>query len=91
MTEVRLTAVVSGRVQGVGFRYWVRRRADALRLTGTATNQPNGDVEVVAEGSRENAERLLELLRDGAAPGFVGRVTAEWTDAMGEYPDFRER
>ena len=91
MTGVRLTAVVSGRVQGVGFRYWVRRHADALHLTGTATNLPNGDVEVVAEGSRANAERLLELLRDGTAPGFVGRVTAEWTDAAGRYPGFRER
>jgi acylphosphatase len=87
----RLAARVSGRVQGVGFRYWVRRRADALGLTGTATNLPDGDVEIVAEGSREACEQLLAALRSDEAPGFVGRVTETWTEATGQYRDFRER
>jgi acylphosphatase len=87
----RLTAVVSGRVQGVGFRNWVRRRAEQLGLTGTATNLPNGDVEVVAEGDRSAGERLLAALRGDDPPGFVGRVTESWTAATGEYRGFRER
>lgn len=87
----RLTAVVSGRVQGVGFRYWVRRHAEALGLTGTATNLPNGDVEVVAEGSRDACARLLAALRSDDPPGFVGRVSERWTAGTGEYAGFRER
>ena len=88
---VRLTAVVQGRVQGVGFRYFVRRRAESLGLVGTATNQPNGSVEVVAEGDRDAAERLLEALRGDDTPGFVGRVEASWSDPTGEFATFRER
>ncbi len=52
MGEVRLTAWVDGLVQGVGFRWWVRSRAAGLGLTGTATNLPDGRVEVIAEGGR---------------------------------------
>lgn len=87
----RLTVRVSGRVQGVGFRYWVRRRAESLRLAGTATNLPDGSVEVVAEGPRDAGERLLAMLRSGQPPGFVGHVDASWSAATGEYSGFRER
>jgi acylphosphatase len=91
----RLTAVVSGRVQGVGFRYWVRRQAEALGLAGTATNLANGAVEVVVEGPRADCERLAALLReDGPAddppPGFVGKVEQSWAVASG-LTGFRER
>jgi acylphosphatase len=87
----RLTAVVSGRVQGVGFRYWVRRHAEALGLTGTATNLRDGDVEVVAEGPRESLQRLLDVLRGDDTPGFVGRIKSSWSAATGEFGGFRER
>jgi acylphosphatase len=87
----RLTAVVSGRVQGVGFRYFVRRRAEPLGLVGTATNRPDGSVEVVAEGSRAALEELLSALRSDDPPGFVGRVQATWSAASGGFRDFRER
>src|SRR6185437_455819 len=59
---VRLTAWVRGRVQGVGFRWWVRSRALELGLVGSASNLDDGRVEVVAEGPRAACERLLELL-----------------------------
>jgi acylphosphatase len=88
---VRLTAAVSGRVQGVGFRYFVRRRAEPLGLVGTATNRPNGSVEVVAEGPRDACERLLAALRSDDPPGFVGRVEATWSEPTGEFAGFRER
>ena len=48
--NVRLTAWVHGRVQGVGFRWWARSQALKLGLRGSATNLPDGRVEVVAEG-----------------------------------------
>ena len=67
--DVRLTAWVHGRVQGVGFRWWTRCRALELGLTGYAANQPDGRVLVVAQGPRVAGEKLLQLLEGGATPG----------------------
>jgi acylphosphatase len=76
--EVRLTAHVEGRVQGVGFRYWTRVQARTLGLSGSATNLPDGSVAVVAEGPRPACEALLGWLRSRDAPGYVRSVTPEW-------------
>jgi acylphosphatase len=80
--ETRLTATVSGDVQGVGFRDFVRRKAEPLGLRGRASNLPDGSVEVVAEGDRATAETLLAALR-GRTPGSVERVDVRWSDAEG--------
>ncbi|MBV9096744.1 MAG: acylphosphatase, partial [Frankiaceae bacterium] len=64
---MRLTAWITGRVQGVGMRWWIRSRALELGLAGWARNTDDGRVEVVAEGERAAAEALLELL--GASAG----------------------
>jgi acylphosphatase len=65
--------VVQGRVQGVGYRYFVQREADALKVTGFARNLPDGSVEVVAEGGDGALATLEARLRDG--PSFA-RVTS---------------
>ncbi len=88
---VRLTAIVSGRVQGVGFRYFVRRRAEPLGLVGTATTLRGGAVEVVAEGPRVACEQLVAALESGAAPGWVDSVEVTWSGAEGGFTAFRER
>ena len=88
---MRLTAWVDGWVQGVGFRYWVRRKAAALGLAGSATNLPDGRVEVVAEGSESQCLRLLAELDSGAAPGRVTRVTQSWDAPRGDLSGFLER
>jgi acylphosphatase len=89
--QVRLTAVVHGDVQGVGFRWWTMRRANELGLAGQARNLPDGRVEVVAEGSRAACEQLLQLLRQGATPGYVDRVTEQWQEATGAFRGFMAR
>lgn len=89
--RVRLTAWVSGRVQGVGFRWWTRCRALELGLTGTATNLEDGRVEVVAEGPRKAGEELLGLLRGGGTPGRVTGVTERWSAPRGGMRGFTER
>ncbi len=85
MTEadrpVRLTAHVSGVVQGVGFRWFVLRRATGLGLAGSAANLADGRVRVVAEGSRADCGELLSHLRSG--PGRVERVEARWDEPTG--------
>jgi acylphosphatase len=89
--DVRLTAWVRGRVQGVGFRWWVRSRALELGLTGSASNLVDGRVEVIAEGPRKACEVLLELLRGGTAPGRVTGVSDRWTEPRGGLQGFAER
>ena len=59
--------VVQGRVQGVGYRYFVMRAAANLGVSGFARNRPDGSVEVVAEGSDEVLRDLEETLRQGPA------------------------
>jgi len=85
----RLTALVSGRVQGVGFRYWVRERALALGLTGSAANLRDGRVEVIADGPRQACEELLADLEGNATPGYVTDVTASWLDRVEPADSFR--
>jgi len=87
----RLTAWVSGRVQGVGFRWWTRSRALELGLAGKASNLDDGRVEVVAEGPREACEALLAHLRGGRTPGRVTGVTERWSAPRGGLSGFVER
>jgi acylphosphatase len=89
--DVRLTAWVDGRVQGVGFRWWVRSQALRLGLKGTAANLPDGRVEVTAEGARRACSELLALLGGPSAPGRVTAVTHEWGQPRGDVSGFTER
>jgi acylphosphatase len=70
----RVVAVVSGHVQGVGYRWFVRELALAAGLSGSATNLPDGRVEVVAEGPDDDVAALLAALDGPRAPGSVRRV-----------------
>jgi acylphosphatase len=78
-----LHAVVHGDVQGVGFRYFVQRRAEEMGLAGWVANRPDGSVEVVAEGGRAALGRLLELLGKGPGLADVDQVDVEWGDETG--------
>ncbi len=82
-------ATVRGRVQGVGFRYFVLRRAQLLNLTGWVANRPDGSVEVVAEGESSQLEELLELLRHGPVGSYVTKLHHQPCPWSGRYPDFR--
>jgi acylphosphatase len=66
--------LVSGMVQGVGFRWFVARHARSLGLIGYAVNLPDGRVEVLVDGSGEALEALERLLRTGPASAQVDRV-----------------
>jgi acylphosphatase len=88
---VRLTAWVEGRVQGVGFRWWVRSRALELRLVGQAENLADGRVRVVAEGSQHRCQELLDLLQSDGTPGRVRGVVYRWGEAVGGLVSFTER
>lgn len=87
----RLTVWVHGRVQGVGFRWWVCDRAADLGLVGSATNLPDGEVEVVAEGPAQACRALLRVLRGPGSPGRVQRLTERWSPPSGSLRGFVAR
>jgi acylphosphatase len=88
---VRLDATVIGRVQGVGFRWFVVREAMAMRLDGWVANTRDGSVQCVAEGPRADLELLLEQLREGPPAAIVERVIEAWMPATGGLGPFEVR
>lgn len=87
----RLEATVVGRVQGVGFRIFVVRRASALGLVGWVANTPSRDVAVVAEGPREGLDALAAALRIGPPAAVVEHVAERWGTAIGDLTTFSIR
>ena len=75
-TELRRYRV-SGRVQGVGFRWWTQKVATELELVGRVRNERDGTVDVRAQGTPEALDRLEEALRNGPPPARVESVRAE--------------
>jgi acylphosphatase len=67
--RVRRVALVSGQVQGVGYRWFVHRRAEAAGLAGSARNLPDGRVEVVLEGPGDAVDAVVRALTGPDAPG----------------------
>lgn len=88
---VRLDARVSGRVHGVGFRYFTYREAQALRVVGWVANLPDGSVRCVAEGPRDDLEALLARLREGPPAAIVEGVSTAWMPATGGFSSFGVR
>ncbi|MEU7059638.1 acylphosphatase [Streptomyces sp. NPDC046197] len=90
--DVRMVAWVRGRVQGVGFRWFTRARAlEVGGLSGFALNLGDGRVQVVAEGSREACQKLLDWLQGSDTPGLVDGVTEIWDTPRGGYDGFAVR
>jgi acylphosphatase len=85
----RAVFVITGNVQGVGFRWYVLRAAEALGLTGEVRNRTDGAVVVEAEGAREAIERLLETAREGPAMALVRQVDVSWSEGTARFRDFR--
>jgi acylphosphatase len=79
----RLQAVITGEVQGVGFRFFLIRHAQTLGLRGWVRNRDDGAVELVAEGARLDLEQLLLYAREGPRLARVTHVDAGWSAATG--------
>ena len=85
----RLYAQVSGHVQGVNFRYYTRATANEIGVKGWVRNRTNGTVEVIAEGTQQQLERLLQFLNSGPVSANVSEVQTDWSPATGEFADFQ--
>ncbi|MGB2814571.1 MAG: acylphosphatase [Dehalococcoidales bacterium] len=88
---VSVRAIVYGRVQGVFFRAFVEEHAQRLGLVGYVRNLPSDAVEVVAEGEREQVNKLVERLKTGPPPAIVDRVEISWSEYTGDHSGFRVR
>ncbi len=82
-SKLRLAALVSGQVQGVGYRHFVQRRAENLRLAGYTENLADGRVEVIAEGEKPDLEQLLHFLKQGPTHAVVKTVDVQWAEPTG--------
>jgi len=89
--RARLHLVISGRVQGVGFRFSAYDEAKQLALAGWVRNLASGEVEIVAEGSRENLQMLAAWAHLGPPSAHVTTVREDWLDNTGEFTEFRVR
>lgn len=86
---IRHHVIISGRVQGVGFRYNTKLRADALGVTGWVKNRSDGTVEVLSEGTPEQLRAFNAYLHDGPISAHVQSVDAiSDAPATGEYSTF---
>lgn len=91
MNYIKFSAVkivVSGRVQGVGYRYYIARKASELELYGYAKNLFNGDVEIAAEGRKEFLEALIKAAKEGPRNSKVDSCKVEWLDFKKKYDNF---
>ena len=89
--RARLHLIVVGRVQGVGFRFSAYDEAKELALAGWVRNIASGEVEIIAEGSRENLQMLAAWAHLGPPSAYVTVVREEWPDFTGEFTEFRIR
>jgi acylphosphatase len=85
----RVHAWIQGRVQGVGFRYFVSESAASFPISGWVRNLHDRRVELVAEGKREDLEKFLDVVRQGPRGSQVIDMKVEWRTANGEFDRFR--
>jgi acylphosphatase len=91
MARARLKLIVSGRVQGVGFRWAAVAEAQRLRLSGWVRNLAGGDVEIVAEGDKDGLDKLTAWAYQGPRFASVSSVDQEWMEWSGGLAGFKIR
>lgn len=88
MAKVRYHLFVSGLVQGVCFRAETRYKANEYKVFGWVKNLADGRVEVVAEGEKENVEKLVEFCKYGPLGAKVNRLELKEEEYKGEFNNF---
>ena len=89
--NVRAHAYISGNVQGVFFRYETKKQAEIYGVNGWAKNLPDGKVECIFEGEKENVEKIIEFCEQGPTAANVTSIDVEWEEWKNEFDDFQIR
>ncbi len=84
----QMKVIFSGRVQGVGFRYTTCNIARPLNLTGSVRNLMYGDVELIAEGSKQKLIDFLNTIRASELGHHIVQERLKWAEATGKYENF---
>jgi len=88
MKRSRMRIFYSGQVQGVGFRFTVKSMVTGFEVVGTIRNLPDGRVELVAEGARDELEAFRVAIRESGMDHFIRNEDVEWSDASGVFRGF---
>jgi len=80
--------IVRGRVQGVGFRFFVRELAAAMGVRGWVRNRADGSVEIHAEGDRETLVQFIEKIEQGPRLGYIYELTCDWVEPKNTFASF---
>jgi acylphosphatase len=91
LLKARAHVYVSGRVQGVFFRSETQDEARRHGIAGWVRNLPDGRVEAVFEGEKENVEKLIEFSRRGPPGAKVTKADVTWEDYTGQFKSFTIR
>jgi acylphosphatase len=86
--NVRARLLISGRVQGVAFRWETRRAAQRHDVTGWVRNLPDGRVEALADGPRASVTDLIDWCRKGPPVARVDSLDIQWEDFGGDFTSF---
>ena len=84
----RVHLVITGRVQGVWFRANTQKKAKTLDLKGWVKNLPDGRVEAVFEGEKEQIDLVIEWCKKGPSFARVDDVQIQWETPMGDFTTF---
>ena len=87
--RARAHVLISGRVQGVNFRWYTQRKAQELGLNGWVRNRGDGRVEAVFEGEKQAVERAVNWCHVGPPSARVDEVEMEYQEPAGEFGSFR--
>jgi acylphosphatase len=84
----RMQVFYSGRVQGVGFRYTVKSVAMGFEATGGVRNLPDGRVQLIAEGSRDELDAFRQAIRESGLEHFIEKEDVSWAESKNEFRGF---
>jgi acylphosphatase len=88
MERQRLQVLYSGHVQGVGFRYTVKSLVTGFEVTGTVKNLPDGRVELILEGARDELRAFQQAVRDSGVGALIRHEETTWSGATNEFRGF---
>jgi len=91
MAIARIQLIISGKVQGVAYRFSAKREADQLSLTGWVQNRANGDVEIMAEGHQTQLNQFIKWAQTGPKFADVHGIVIKNLKASNEFKQFNIR
>lgn len=88
MIKAAIHALVYGHVQGVGYRYFIQKKAESLNLTGWVRNRLDESVEFWAEGEKESLQNLIDAASQGPSQAYVMNMDFDWVAPTHQFSKF---